>query len=378
MYPILVPFYLFGKTLVAGTEKVEGGVPQLADYYLLGTMCLAFATLPFQLNRSTVAALLAFIGFVCYTALVNSMWAVHLEDLSLLKSTLFYAYDVMLLLTCLLLYSSYKEDFLRVTAKAVGISVVLQALLSPFAPQSIYSRQAAFFNNENQLGYFCLLAAIVFVLGARRFNFPLRYQFVFYSALTYLALLAQSRAALLGLGTLSILALLAHPFRLLLALSVVAAAYFVIVNPELLSKSAERLAVQGGYDTPGGRGYDRIVNYPEHLLVGAGEGAYTRFRSELFGSEIHSSYGTLLFCYGIPGTLLFTLALVSICRRDPRVVLFMIPAFVHGIGHQGLRFAFFWTTLAFLCCCAATAPATESECQSDDAPLADAFPLPAT
>src|SRR5205823_5827535 len=87
-------------------------------------------------------------------------------------------------------------------------------------------------------------------------------------------------------------------------------------------------------------------------------GAYERFRSELYGSELHSTYGTLIFCYGIPGAGLFTLGLLMIGRSDPRVAVFVLPALVHGVGHHGLRFAFFWATLAFLCACALPANPT--------------------
>src|SRR5579871_1763255 len=361
LYPLLVPFYFMGKTPIPGTEKVEGGVPQLADYYVLGIVLLVFGVLQFRLHRSAIPAIAALAGFILYTAFINLAWATSLENLSLLKSTAYYTYDGLLLLTCLILYAHFKDRFLRVTTQAVGTSVVLQAILSPLAPQQQNSRQALWFNNENQLGYFCVLAATIFVLGARRFSIRLRYQTIFYAALTYLALLAQSRGALLGLFALAIVALLGRPLRLLLVLGAAAGVYFVIaVTPPILSKAEERYVVQGEYDTLATRGYDRIANYPEYLLFGAGEGVYERFRSELYASEIHSSYGTLLFCYGIPGTFLFTLALFSICRRDPGIALYLIPAFVHGTGHQGLRFAFFWAMLAFLCCYVAR-PETETE-----------------
>jgi hypothetical protein len=340
-----------GKTPIPGTEKVEGGVPQLADYYLVAAMALVFCVLPFRLSRSATSVVTALAGFVGYTALINLIWAAGLEDLAPVKSTLYYGYDCLLLLTCLVLHAHFKDKFLYVTFQAVSASVVLQAFLSPLAPESLNSRQALFFNNENQLGYFCVLAATIFVLGARRFATPLRYQLVFYGALAYLALLAQSRGAILGLIALAIVALLGRPLRFLLGMGAVLGVYLIItVTPPILSKAEERYVVQGEYDTLATRGYDRIVNYPEHILFGAGEGVYERFRSELYGSEIHSSYGTLLFCYGIPGTVLFTLGLLGVCRRDPRLALYMIPAFVHGVGHQGLRFAFFWAMLAFLCC----------------------------
>src|SRR5437660_46212 len=139
VYPLLVPFYLMGKTPIPGTAKVEGGVPQLADYYLLALMGLVFTTLPFRLSRAAVAPVLALAGFVVYTAFINLAWGATLEDLSLLKSTLFYAYDGLLLLTCFVLYAQFQDTFLRVTLYSVGGSVVLQAVLSPLAISSLSS-----------------------------------------------------------------------------------------------------------------------------------------------------------------------------------------------------------------------------------------------
>jgi hypothetical protein len=357
VYPFLVPFYLMGKTPIPGTEKVEGGVPQLADYYFVVVVALVFGSIPFRILRSSAAALGAFACFVAYTALVNLAWGVQLENLSLLKNSLFYGYDFLLFLTCLALYSAFKERFLEVTVYAVGGSVVLQALLSPLAPRGV-SRQALFFNNENQLGYFCVLAATVFVLGARHFAIRLRYQVPVYAAVGYLALISQSRSAILALGVLTGLALLNRPVRLVLFLGAAFVVYLLVtMAPPLLSKSEERFVVAGEYDSAAARGYDRIVNYPEHLLFGAGEGAYERFRSDLYASELHSSYGTLLFCYGIVGAALFTAGLVCVCRRDLRCALYLIPAFIHGFVHQGVRFAFFWAMLGFLCCSALAAAA---------------------
>jgi hypothetical protein len=370
VYPLLVPFYLMGRTPIPGTEKVEGGVPQLADYYLVGIMALVFVRLPFRLSRSLIPVVVAVMAFVGYTGFINMSWAMSLEDLSLLKSTLFYAYDALLFLTCLVLYASFQEAFLRVTFHAVAASVVLQAILSPLAVDSAQSRQALFFNNENQLGYFCVLAATIFVLGSQRFAVKLRYQAIFYAAVAYLGMLAQSRTSLLGLGTLLIVALVARPMRLMLALGGLVAVYILLnFTPTVLPKSEERLVVQGEYDTLATRGYDRIVNYPEHILFGAGEGAYERFRSELYASELHSSYGTVLFCYGIPGTCLFSLGLLFIVKQDARALLFLLPAFVHGTGHHGLRFAFFWAALAFLCCWAMpVATAASAEAGGPDVP----------
>src|SRR5260370_13808939 len=90
VYPLLVPFYLMGKTPIPGTEKVEGGVPQLADYYLVGVMVLVFRVLPFRLRRSAVPVVRALVGFVFYTALINLPSATRLGISSRRQASLYH------------------------------------------------------------------------------------------------------------------------------------------------------------------------------------------------------------------------------------------------------------------------------------------------
>jgi hypothetical protein len=365
LYPLMVPFYLMGKTRVGGGQKLASGVPQVADFYLVGVMALVFLGLRCRPLRGAAPVVRALVAFVGYAALVNFIWAVSLDDASLLKNTLFYAYDTLLFLTFLALYSRFGDRLLRVTVWAVATSVFLQAALVPLALRSPSARFAGFFNDENQLGYFCVLAASLFALGAARFPVPAAVRLAFYGAVGYLTLLTQCRGALLGLATLAVVANLGRPVRLLLAAGALAAALLAPgLASDLLDRSPARLFTSGEYDSFAMRGYDRILNDPEYLFLGAGEGAYYRFQSALHGSELHSSFGTLLFCYGVVGAGCFACALVLLCRRDLRAALYLLPAFVHGTAHQGVRFAFFWALLAFVCC-AALGP------REPDGPLAE-------
>jgi hypothetical protein len=353
VYPLLVPFYLMGKTPVPGAQKVESGVPQIADYYLAALAALVFLGLRFRALRSATPVVVALLAFVGYAALVNFTWAMLLEDLSVLKSTLFYVYDAVLFLTFLTLYAHFGDRLLRVTVLAVAASVLVQAVLSPFAGESFPPRQELFFNNENQLGYFCVLTATIFALGTTRFRVRPGLKVAFYGAVGFLTLISQCRGALLGLGALVVVANLKRPVRLVLTVAGLAAVVLALrFAPDFLGKSYERLIVGSEYDSFATRGYDRIVNHPEYVVLGAGEGAYERFRSDLFSSEIHSSFGTLLFCYGLVALSCFACFLLFLCRRDLRAALYLVPAFVHGSGHQGIRFAFFWAMLAFVCCIA--------------------------
>jgi hypothetical protein len=352
-----VPFYLMGKTPVPGGQKLASGVPQVADYYLAVVMAVVLLGLPLRPLRRAAPVAGALVAFVGYGALVNLTWAMLLEDASLLKNSLFYVYDVLLFLTFLALYAHLGERLLRATVYAVAASVFLQVVLSPFAGGTFWPRESLFFNDENQLGYFCVLTATIFTLGTARFAVHPLLRLAFYGAVGYLALLSQCRGALMGLAVLAVVSLLGRPVRLLLAVAGLAAVLLAVeFAPDVLGKTHERLVTSGEYDSFATRGYDRMVKYPEYLLLGAGEGAYNRFRSDLPGTEIHSSFGTLLFCYGIVGAGCFVGALALLGRRDPRVALYVLPAFVHGTAHQGIRFAFFWAMVAFVCCTALGPP----------------------
>jgi hypothetical protein len=94
-----------------------------------------------------------------------------------------------------------------------------------------------------------------------------------------------------------------------------------------------------------------LVDYPEHLILGAGEGASERFYTPRYredsGAEVHSTLGVVLFAYGIPGTALFLLFLWRLARADPAHVLTLIvPLLVYGLAHNGLRFSLLWFCLA--------------------------------
>jgi hypothetical protein len=94
------------------------------------------------------------------------------------------------------------------------------------------------------------------------------------------------------------------------------------------------------------RGYDRISNHPEYLIFGAGEGGYNRFDTFIDNHEMHSSFGTIVFCYGIPGIVLFTLFVFSLLKKLPWFYLvYALPLFAYGVTHMGLRFTIFWVAL---------------------------------
>jgi hypothetical protein len=365
LFVVLIPFFVLGKTPVQSkfnprqlaVEKVEGGMPQPADFLMVALAGMVFASLGVRVVASAMPVVRAFAWFTLYVILVDAVWCFLVEDLDLLKNPLFYAYDFLLLLTFLVLYSGFQEKLLRVTVHAVAVSLFLQVLLSPLAFDAAQFRQRLFFNTPIQLGYFSVLFGSLFYVGTNRFHIHRAYQGCVYAAVTYLTILSLGKASLIGLAILLILVSLQRPVLLLAgglflgAGLLVTAALTGTGGPGLLEKVEWRLSERKADETPEARGYDRIVHHPEYLIFGAGEGANYRFRSGHPG-ELHSTVGTVLFCYGLVGTALFTYAVVVLFKPDPRLLIGLLPSSVYGLVEHGLRFTSFWVLLAFICCLA--------------------------
>src|SRR5262249_45907684 len=264
----------------------------------------------------------------------------------------FYIYNLLFLLTFLVLYGLFRERLLRLTMHAMAAALFLQVLLSPVSIDRSELRQQLFFNDPNQLGYYAVLAATVFLMGARFFRAPLASQACVFAAAAYLAILSLSKSALFSLLLLSVLLLARSPVRLLVGGLLLVVAILGALSmpprmaPPIVANFQKRMLNEGTDETPEKRGYDRIVNHPYHLLLGAGEGATYRFQSQWPG-ELHSSWGTLLFSYGLVGFSLFAWGLWRLLRPDLHVAIYLMPAALYGFIQHGLRFTSFWTVLAF-------------------------------
>ena len=96
------------------------------------------------------------------------------------------------------------------------------------------------------------------------------------------------------------------------------------------------------------RGYGRLVEHPQYLAVGAGEGAFERL-TNLKDKEFHSSLGNILLSYGFVGLgLLFALFYV-VFRRSPAINLaYFGLIMLYGITHMGMRDTMLWIFLGLV------------------------------
>ncbi len=343
LFLIGIPFYLF-----------PAGFPQPA-YFLLPLLVLSIfikrGMSGLRYCYSGQVGLLLTLGlFVIYTLLVALAWFLWLGDVRLLSYPIYYIFNAILFWTALSLRQEHGDRFEVLTARALVLSISLQLLLLIILGVRGQIRQSLYFNNPNQLGYYALLTASVLLIMRERIKLSIPWTVWGVTTAFILCIASLSRSALAALVFLLFLAFRKRPkFMVAGAFAIFVALLVAWTNLPPLARERLFMRTMEIDDSLAGRGYDRIINHPEYLLFGAGEGAFNRFDSFLDG-EIHSSLGTLIFAYGVPGSILFSLFLANVLSRSGGYTwLLLIPALSYGLTHQGLRFTMFWILLSLTC-----------------------------
>lgn len=331
----------------------ESGMPQPGNALIVLIVPLAIASWDKRVDRSlrAVVPLLVFTAWVCA---VNFTWAAVTAKFSLSDYLIFpvyYIFNAAVVVAAVLIYRRAGDVFLRATTYSVLVAVGYQVLASFVYSSNLY-RDALFFNNPNQLGYWSLLGACLISLTQKRLKIGLLVSGIGVTGCAYLAVLSASRAALAGIAILLILLIFSNP-RLIIAGVIAAVALTNVDGPlsRAIDSSARRAELEdqrqaGGFVVE--RGYDRLWDYKEYLLLGAGEGDVSRFTDQPEKAhEIHSSAATVLFSYGIVGAMIFLWFMWRVVAGAAlRSSLVLVPTLAYAIAHQGLRFTMLWVLLA--------------------------------
>ncbi|MEN1944767.1 hypothetical protein WCE55_13065 [Luteimonas sp. MJ293] len=354
---------VFLLALAGGSIYVfPSGLPQPADFLWVFWLVLVFAWLasrPRRLSSRRLAVAIRVVWLlVLWVVIVSLVHAVLNVDLSFLRHPLFYIFNAAIFSAVMLLGDRGGEKFSVQVSNSViaAFAVMLAGLAINF--EGSLSRQTGGFNNPNQLGYFSLLLCAIFVLvGSTSVVWSLRGAFVFAATLVCVGFSASLTTMASVLPLFVAAALKVDRLSMLLRAGGVAAGVCVLGLPILLMTSLgeslnrtlqSRLGLLGmkSDNVVESRGYDRILDNPEYVVFGAGEGGLWRFGFE-HQLEIHSSWGTMLFSYGVLGFVLFIALLIVLLRGRPLWVwLVVLAPSLYGLTHQGLRTTALWVLLA--------------------------------
>jgi hypothetical protein len=333
---------------------MPSGLPQPGDALVFVLLPLALATWDGRLDGQSVRLLRALVWFTLWVCLVDYGWAFiewkwnRLTDFII--HPLYLIFNLSLFFSALVIARGDPKLFLKATVEVVFVTIIIQFVASFFYRTELYRGQL-FFNSPNQLGYYALLASCLIALTQRKLGMSRLRAGIGVTCCVYLAVLSASRASAVGITLLLFLLLFSSPRTIVIA-SIAAIGLLTVGGPisKAIDKAKERTeSAQSRKESfADERGYDRIWKHPEYLLAGAGEGDYRRFaKPGELPRELHSSFGSILFCYGVIGLFLFGLFFGRILNgATPRSITLLVPGLLYAVAHQGLRFTMFWVVLA--------------------------------
>ncbi|MBO1922987.1 hypothetical protein [Thiomicrorhabdus sp. 6S3-12] len=331
----------------------NSGLPQPADFVLLGFALLTYLHALGRYNIFPGKLMpISWSLMVLWVSLVVLFWSIWLFSEHFLRDALFWIYNYII--ASALLYAivadiiSFDEikKYIQIALIISGIGVILSIGVSV--------RTTGFFNNPNQLAFYSLCAlSINQVLNRGYISFkPISFVAFVGGAIGIFA--AASMAAIAGFFALLLAHLIASRnfilmFKSFLGIGVVTLLLMTTNLPyisEISSIVQYRFEHAEQRDKFSGiseeRNYDRIFAFPEYTVLGAGEAHLERFYP-YNENEIHSSFGNMLFAYGVIGLGLFLILILQSIIRSPLEVWFVMSApLLYSITHMGLRTTLFW------------------------------------
>jgi hypothetical protein len=357
---MLSPFYLYAS-----------GLPQPAHILMLvASIAIILINKKYCIDILNINKKL--IAFLIYVLTVNIIWYLIYKNIIFIINSLYWIYGFILMMSVLCIFSD--EWLIGWIKKLILLQLIFVFIsyLAGWGGFTYWPRYEFYFNGPNQLAYFALSMLIVYTTLDRD-NSSIGLLIVYFLAIC-VAFMTGARSLYLAFTPMvGILIYMARGcyWRQFLFIFFPIFAYYLFDIFELpwhISNQAQHSNIgEKTFDrfrelcvscSPTdyysiehqlrARGYLRILDFPQYLLFGAGQGLDERFGSiGDFTYEIHSSLFGVLFYYGITGFILFLMSTYVFFKNKINITL-LSPLFVYGLFTYGLRSPYFWVVLGFV------------------------------
>lgn len=333
LFLICTPVYLFSS----------GGFQMAHVPLLILTLAIIFRNRLFFFNNVPTKA---FLGFTSYAVLINFLFFLNsgTEDTSFLIHCLYLLFNIMTLGVSFRMGSTPKG--MNVTYWALlFIGVVQVGAFAVIGMNYGSVRYMAFFNNPNQLAAWGCMA-LVLVACMKKVAVVSVLKFLMMAGVCILlVLLTGSRAGTLTIACVLLIVFWRVPLWIKISIGLFAVLAFSWVIPFIEDTTFfSRTTALSEENVGDDRLWSRVWEYPLYNFLGAGEGGLDRFDVP---NEIHSTFLAVLFCYGIPGLLLF-FRFLKICTYrslSNNFLLHVSPIFIIAMGHHMIRMTTFYVML---------------------------------
>ncbi len=344
-------FYLF-----------PSGTFQVGDFLMI-TGCILYVAIVKKGKIVFINQNWWFLAFLCCVLLINSIYYVLLKDNDFINSTLYYAFNFVIIVV----FSSFmmednKNTFLWTLAVFLKLSLLIQGALYLLGLGNWQSgmRYIGTFHDPNQFGVFIFFSMLMIYLCDHVTQN--HFWFIWSGIATLVVLPSASTGTLLGLLTFwtgmyisnfrQLTKLWKIAYGIVLGIAILMFLVFGLGVVELPSwitshfmyKRIEwKLALlrqSGNLDNLiGDRVWNRVVEYPIYFLYGSGEGGHLRFDANNY--ELHSSILGPAFAYGfIPFIILVVWVFKTIGHS--RYLFIYVAMFVEALFVVNTRQPMYW------------------------------------
>ncbi len=340
-YLILFPIQIFPQ-----------GSLQIADFIILIGIFIVLISKGFSIDNLFLKN--TFI-FVCYSLLVGFFFAFYHQDFDFLKNPFNYLYCFLILIFIADLIKI--NIFLKVSLLSLFFSMFIQIIL--FFKVGLNLQEGRFmimFQNPNQLGFWALnvifFQIVIFINLQKR---HLLLMLLIFVPSVFLIFISLSQAAMLSLFVLlAIFAFYSFKFYKLYFISFFIFLFILLyysknsftsnifyenvqnrIENDLLNENDNDNSLEA-------RNYTRLINYPQYLIFGSGEGKVSRF-GNVDLNEIHSTFANIIFCYGLLGFIIYSFSFFEIYKYPFSFYsIFLSCYFLFTLTHNTLRWPLFW------------------------------------
>lgn len=350
-------YYFFLVLCTLPIYLIPSGMPQMFHlFFTVGFLIYVLKSLggsKFKLKFEDLDVL--FCLFLFYVFL-HSVINVGLEsNLRYLLGFLYFLFSFIVFWFFRYFFSRVSRKFLVFLAIALSIIGVLSIFYSGFGfyASSYEGRSIGFFNNPNQLGFFSvILFSLSLFLYLQEFVDALLFSLIGMASVV-LAAASLSKAAFLSIA-LGFVFFVVQRFKVsgLILLCLVASIFLFFsanLNELMIADRIANIASESD-SSLASRGYFVLFQFPEMLLFGLGEPRVI----SILGHEVHSVFASVLTNYGVMGFLLFFSGMLMYLKKLVRKfgvfqsLTLVVPIFLYGITHNGLRFSFLWVFLSLV------------------------------
>lgn len=343
-YFLLRSFYVF-----------KSGSLQPFDFLFLGLLFEFLSNKTRKIYFSDLKKIQNYLIFLMYTLVINLIWIIYDNgDFSYFSSLIFYIYNFIFVFINMRLYLKNKLKYKVYVEKAMIMNLLINLLLVfSNIGRNLGFRKIIFFNDPNQMAYYFLMCILIsHILNFKRKG-------IIWLISTYFIFISMSRGSLISLGIFYFLVIIKNikmlDYKKNILIFVIAISVIGVVEKKYnneIKLITKRLGENNTNSSFVNRGWDRVLKYPQYIILGAGEGGFRsgeKYSEAAFKNlETHSTWANFILSYGFLGIFLF-FKIVFVSRK----VFFnnlelYIPFIIHGIIQIDSRQTTFWLFLILM------------------------------